>query len=240
MKEVTEKELWNTYVKKPAFNKRLIPQNFINGVIPTWLSVTEERYEKMQDLTFKNIRPEFKKIMTKPAYDALLSAFRTYKYKEVRDLVNVTINRTALVKLNFVTAKLGIDDNDDSISGAIDWLTSPDVRREDETSQALFNASNTDLSSNLSLELPETFLNKARSLRQRMCADDMKLLDEMLANTYANGWIAKKGTRSNDPSKIREELDKDALYKITKFGSEGKNKNNKTYYMLSNSGLTDE
>ena len=240
MKEVAEIELWNTYVKKTAFNKRLIPQNFIGGVIPTWLSVTEERYEKMQDLTFKDIRPEFKKVMTKSAYEALLSAFRTYKYKEVRDLVNITINRRALVKLNIVTAKLGIDENDDSISGAIDWLTSPDVRREDETSQALFNASNTDRSSDLPRDQPETFLNKARSLRQRMCADDMKLLDEMLANTYANGWIAKKGIRSNEPSRIREQLDKDALYNITKFGGEEKSKNKNTYYMLPNYDLTDE
>ena len=133
--EKTLISIWNEYIAIPSFQKRLVPENFIAAELPEELVNIEARRDLMREHSYKSIRPLLKELMHPKAYQSLGTAYRSFQYKKLHDLVNISVDQRAFNQLKGVMSKLGLDDHDSSFSDAIDWLSAPNVKAEEYTKE---------------------------------------------------------------------------------------------------------
>ncbi|WP_435277315.1 hypothetical protein ACMAZF_20415 (plasmid) [Psychrobium sp. nBUS_13] len=205
---------WQDYITIPAFDKRMNPSNFVDNKAPAHLLDKDLRFDYLTKLTYKEASLELKSSMKPESYKSLNGAFRAFKYKKNKSLATINIEKPALEQLQRVQRNLGLNEYDSSFTDTILWLTSPPVRREEDTLQALFDANNECEFIEFGDRPTSSILRQLTLLQSRMSYGDQKLLQKIVEHTFINGWISKKGTRSDSPDKIKERLEHDEIFNV--------------------------
>ena len=216
----TKKELivlWNTYIQIPSFDKRLHAAHFIANEIPAWLADKELRRDFMADHSYKTARLILKPLFIEAEFKKLCLAYGAYQYKKLHNLATINIDQNALIQLNRVMLKLGLNEKDSGFSDAIEWLTSPDVQEEEFTRQVIFEASNENFTDDIINKRDDAFSRHVHLLRHRMCSRDQQLLTSIIDLAFSNGWLARGYTQNTADSRIETKLLDDPLY-LTSIG----------------------
>lgn len=207
--------IWLDYISLSAFDRRMVDSNFTSGLAPEYLVDRDRRKTHMSKLTYKAATKELQSLMLPEAYKTLNGAFRAFKYKRNKSLATINIETDALGQLQRVRRELGLDDHDNSYSDVILWLTSPPVRREEDTLQALFNANNNDDLIEFGDNPTASTLRQLALFQSRLSLSDQQLLKKIVEHSFVNGWRAKKGTRSDATDRIEAQLQHDEIFNIS-------------------------
>lgn len=204
--------LWNNYIQIPSFEKRLLAADFTNNEVPAWLADKDQRREFMAVHSYKTARSILKPLFIDSAFKKLCLAYGAYQYKKLHNLATINIDQNALMQLNRVMLKLGLNEKDSGFSDAIEWLTSPGVREEEFTSQVILEASNEKSVEDVINKHDDSFSRHVHLFRHRMCYPDQQLLKNIIDLAFFNGWIARGYTRSIAEERIQKKLLNNPLY----------------------------
>jgi len=206
-KKTTKKEenLWQSYIRKPAFKKRLVTENF-RMPPPNEFTDIDTFICKMAGHTFESAKPQLKNVMTPAAFSKLCDAYRAYTYKLRHGRKNISVSQETLARLKPIASRLGLQEPGQGIEGGLDnllyYLTAPD---EQESVQKHL----TDLaqdSSQPQTQPPLTLENWLYLFRQRLPAAEQEMLQQVLEKAFVQGWQAHNTKKSQQQALAAAEI----------------------------------
>ncbi|WDE09157.1 hypothetical protein SG34_030795 [Thalassomonas viridans] len=211
--------LWQDYIRKPAFKKRLAIGNF-RVEPPADYQNIEVFISKMAGHDFDSAKPGLKAVMTPAAFSKLCDAYRAYTYKLRHGRKNVSLSAETLARLKPIASRLGLQEPGQGIDGGLDnllyYLTSPE---EQDSVQPHLTAlaRDKDWPQPTPMLKPEIWLSL---LKQRLPAPEQNLLLQVLEKAFTQGWQAREQAKT--PQKLQQ-LKNDAKI-IKAFHGENKGK----------------
>jgi len=202
--------LWLEFIQSGACTNNTQAKHFVDGIIPNDIFTRDV----LMKHSYKSYRPVLKKLMLPDSYQKFIRAFKNFKQHTSKDFTTLKIDKRALRQLKKVRTNLGLDNEDDSYSAAIDWLSAPDVRREDDTNQALFDACNDNEYIEFGDEPDKFFYQQLECFMQRLPFKDQEFLGRLVEQSLINGWRAKAQTKGNKIEKLKAAVDEDHLYSL--------------------------
>lgn len=189
--------LWQAYIRKPAFKKRLVLENFRQKPSAEFEDI-DTFINLMTGHSFETVKPLLKTEMTPAAFTKLCDAYRAYCYKLRHGRKNVSVSAETLARLKPIASRLGLQEPGQGIDGGLDnllyYLTSPDE-------QASVQKHLTDQSQDKEQlqTLPdltdETWLYL---FRLRLPAPEQNMLLQVLEKAFTQGWQAHQQATGTD------------------------------------------
>ena len=210
--------LWQDYLAKASFKKRLITENFTVQPLPAPFNDHQLLLTTMAGLTFEQAKPAFKAVMTKSAFGKLCDSFRAYTYKLRHGRTNISLSRETLKRLIPIAEKLGLVEQGRGLDGGIDnllyYLTCPNEQQSVQAHLSQIAADKTTTQSVPDAVPLETWLYL---FKQRIAPHEQVRLQLVLEQSFSEGWFSRDQSKlksKSDFSKQRATVDKEAEEKI--------------------------
>ncbi|WDE02707.1 hypothetical protein [Thalassomonas actiniarum] len=189
--------LWQNYIRKPAFKKRLVAENFRQQPPPEFEDI-DIFISKMAGQSFTSAKPDLKAVMTPAAFTKLCDAYRAYCYKLRHGRKNVSLSAETLARLKPIASRLGLQEPGQGIDGGLDnllyYLTSPDEQAS--VQQHLTALAQDQKQPQILPELTdETWLYL---FRLRLPPPEQRMLQQVLEKAFTQGWQARAQMKTSE------------------------------------------